>query len=276
MPYSLQKRAIRIRRPETGRRTEVLAGRCWSRGVLGRQPMTALSRPLCLPLDGSLALDVSRFAEVFAHQSAAVTGRDATLLEHESIGAIWQRWWGKGTSVKAPDSAVVHWLLEDARRRTFFSSRFAATATALAALDPEARCLLDHFRRSDTPRYEWAILGACGTSIPTHADMFGTASWNLLLSGRKTWRFWPPGPLPIGGDPPTLSFEQWEAQLVWIPEEWWHAVDYSEASLCLSKNLVLQRSLARIAEAAAGHDSQLEPHLMALIAIGEAEDALLC
>jgi histone arginine demethylase JMJD6 len=51
----------------------------------------------------------------------------------------------------------------------------------LNALPPEAR-----------PRWTWLMLGVCGTTTATHIDTLYSAAWNLLITGRKRWRFWAP------------------------------------------------------------------------------------
>ena len=136
----------------------------------------------------------------------------------------------------------------------------------LFELDPSVQCLLDLFRRPGMPLFEWAIMGPIATSIKAHVDIFGTASWNLLLCGQKTWKFWPPDANP-NRNSPIFTFKQNQAQLIWIPEGWWHGVDYHTAALCLSKNLVPMRSLPKIANAAVGRAPSLEPYLSALMSI---------
>ena len=58
---------------------------------------------------------------------------------------------------------------------------------------------------------------------------------NLMLSGKKSWRFWAPGTLaklshrdlptapPV--TPPAVSILQEEGDVLWIPPGWLHAVD---------------------------------------------------
>lgn len=235
--------------------------------------MTVLSYPLCLQLDASIALEMLQFVEVFAQQPVVITNADGLPLESTQISEVWRRWWKQTSDAKAlADGAVVHWLLGNTDRHAFFVSRYYAVDQVLRELDRHAQCLLDRFRRPDMPLYEWAIMGPKGTRVRAHVDMFGTASWNLLLCGQKTWQFWPPVANP-NQSPPVFICNQGEGQLIWIPEDWWHAVDYHTSALCLSKNLVLVRSLPSIAEAVAGKAPSLEPYLSALMAIRSQIDA---
>ncbi|MET3234182.1 UNVERIFIED_ORG: hypothetical protein ABIC54_006398 [Burkholderia sp. 1263] len=225
-----------------------------------------LMRPLVLP-SGKCQLDqASRFACVFGDELAAVTGERGQHLGNVTIRELYSAWWGgDARNGFVGEDAIVHWPLKTEVVRAFFSAQLSAAAVQLQLLDSQSGCLLDRFRRPDTPIYEWVILGPARTQVGTHRDMFGTASWNLLLSGRKVWRFWAPGASPRS-TPPALEFEQGPNDLVWIPENWWHAVEYRTSALCLSKNLVLPRSLAAIARAADGLDSDLSLHLCAVLA----------
>ena len=130
--------------------------------------------------------------------------------------------------------------------------------------------MLDEFRRDETPHYLWAIVGPSGSSVKVHQDMFGTASWNVLLSGSKQWTFWAKHKSPAT-DAPCMSFEQRSGQIVWIPEDWWHCVTYHEPSLCISKNLVLRRTLSSVRMRVGETKSALSRHLAAVATLNLCE-----
>lgn len=227
----------------------------------------ALSRPIALRIDEGGTVDAARFARTFADRSVALTGSKGEFLGSATIRQLHGAWWcGETDCAALGDGAILHLPLTSQALRVFFSAQLTAVAAHLQYLDARSGCLLDRFRRVDTPLYEWVILGPSGTQVGAHRDMLGTANWNLLLSGRKLWRFWDTGALPQI-DAPALEFEQRANDLIWIPENWWHEVEYRTCAVCLSKNLVLPRSLGAIARAASGLDKRLSPHLNAMLAI---------
>ncbi|WP_250518533.1 hypothetical protein [Caballeronia sp. ATUFL_M1_KS5A] len=174
-----------------------------------------LMRPLILPSGKCQPDQASRFARVFGDDLAAITGERGQHLGNVTIRELHNAWWGHGARKGfAGDNAIVHWPLKTKIVRAFFSAQLSAAAVQLDLLDSQSGCLLDRFRRPNTPIYEWVILGPAGTQVGTHRDMFGTASWNLLLSGRKVWRFWAPEASPLA-TPPALEFEQGPNDLVW-------------------------------------------------------------
>eukprot|EP01052_Picozoa_sp_SAG31_P037111 SAG31_NODE_4740_length_2988_cov_1.861890_2_plen_151_part_00 len=61
------------------------------------------------------------------------------------------------------------------------------------------------------PDYRWLLIGGARSGQTWHTDPNGTSAWNLTLSGRKRWLFFPPnGPPPPGVVPATGSgTEDW-------------------------------------------------------------------
>jgi hypothetical protein len=172
--------------------------------------------------------------------------------------------------VAASEGHVVHWPLKRRCSDDLLAPVLREAERAIAALGCETACVLDEFRREETPHYLWVILGPPGSRVRTHRDMFGTASWNLLLCGHKQWTFWAPH-RSSEADAPCLRFEQRPGEIIWIPEDWWHSVTYDEPSLCLSKNLVLRRSLATVRYRVGETEPALARHLAAVAALGRYE-----
>lgn len=224
--------------------------------------------PALVDLDLPATVSAARFSERYWEEHAVITGPDGAPIEKVRLGAVYQLWW---TTREAADTAasaghVVHWPLKRLCSDDLLAPVLREAERAIATLGSETACVLDEFRRKETPHYLWAILGPPGSRVRTHRDMFGTASWNLLLSGRKQWTLWAPHRSPEA-DAPCLRFEQRPDEIVWIPEDWWHSVIYDEPSLCLSKNLVLRRSLTTVRERVGETEPALARHLAAVAAV---------
>lgn len=160
-------------------------------------------------------------------------------------------WWNTADDLAydppAPQSHVVHWPLTracDITRPPFHA--FAEVTSLLSGIDPALTCLFDQYRYARTPDYSWVILGPAGTVVRPHRDMFHTASWNLLYAEQKTWQFWRPTRARADGLAPDIEMVQQPGELIWIPEDWWHSVRYHGPAICLSRNLLLRRSLDQV------------------------------
>jgi hypothetical protein len=230
--------------------------------------MVSSREPVLVEVSPDALLEVAAFFQQFGGENAWITGAQAARIEQLRLGDLYERWWVKVDSSRAEALAghVVHWPLAGRYEDSLLAPAVFGAQRTIASLGPETGCLLDRFRRSDTPHYLWAILGPAGSRGSVHQDFFGTASWNFLLSGRKLWNFWAARQSPEIATP-CVSFEQRPGQIVWIPEDWWHSVTYCEPSFCLSKNLVLLRSLAKIKIRAGDTDARLARHLAALSAL---------
>lgn len=225
--------------------------------------------PVLVDLGLPVTVSAARFSERYGNEHALITGPDGAAIEKVRLGTVYERWWTEPKAAEAAASAgyVVHWPLKRRYYEDLFAPMLREAERAIAALGSETACVLDEFRREETPHYLWAILGPAGSLVQTHRDMFGTASWNALLSGRKQWTFWAPHQCPKA-NPPCSRFEQRPGEIVWIPEDWWHGVTYDEPSLCLSKNLVLRRSLAMVRDRVGETEPALAHHLAAVAALG--------
>lgn len=229
-------------------------------------------KPVLESLSRYAMVSPTTFSESYAEEHAWITGRDGEPIEKLRFSTLYERWWIQPEATKAAASAgqVVHWSLKNRCRDDLIAPILLEVERVIAALDPDTVCVLDEFRREETPLYLWAILGPAGTLVKTHQDMFGTASWNLLLSGSKQWTFWAKEKSP-DVDAPCFSFQQNPSQVIWIPEDWWHRVTYDESSLCLSKNLVLRRTLPIVQKRVAADESVLARHLAAVAALRHCE-----
>lgn len=97
------------------------------------------------------------------------------------------------------------------------------------------------------PGFRWILIGPAGSGSRMHVDVFGTASWNVVLLGEKLWCFHPPGEL-AGESPQTMYCVQRAGDLVYIPSGWWHAVENLDASICVTENLVDEANVRVVAE----------------------------
>lgn len=230
--------------------------------------MLSSQEPLLIELGLPATVSAARFSECYKDEPALITGADGASIEKVRLGTVYERWWETTEAADAAASAghVVHWPLKRRCADELVAPVLREAERVIAALGSETFCVLDEFRRNETPHYLWAILGPAGSRVRAHQDMFGTASWNALLSGCKQWTFWAPHRCPEA-DPPCTRFEQRPGELVWIPENWWHRVTYDEPSLCMSKNLVLRRSLTTVRERVGQTEPALARHLAAVAAI---------
>ncbi|RCW23340.1 JmjC domain-containing hydroxylase [Ciceribacter lividus] len=156
-------------------------------------------------------------------------------------------WWQNRSAAPAEEAlsgTVVHWpIREDDNHSARLQGVIDDVTRYIVDGHADRSSIFDLYDFPQIPRFAWAIIGPKSVPVNAHQDMFGTASWNLLYSGRKEWSFWAPDLHAIGGHPPFTTFEQCPGELVWIPENWWHSVRYRDASICFSKNLILRRSV---------------------------------
>lgn len=137
----------------------------------------------------------------------------------------------------------------------------------LTALPQEAR-----------PKWTWVMLGVAGTTTSTHVDTLYSAAWNLLVTGRKRWRFWPPawscrrGLIPelppelaavsAAGAVEGYETEQSPGDLIYTPTGWAHEVLNLESSISITGNYL---NHGNIASAAALLSAAGEPATAALL-----------
>lgn len=205
-------------------------------------------------------LNLHNLLSLIGEEEVNVTDQNNSEVKGARLSAILQEWGGfpgKSLSDSAHCNHVVHWPVE---RAGSFTSAFRAIESDvqrnLADQLVDASCILDSRPNANISRFEWVILGPSGLVVKEHQDMFGTATWNLLLSGKKEWVFRRPNSAVDGSCNPKIMI-QLPGDIVWVPEYWWHSVVYKDTSVCLSKNLVVRRSTTEIA----GNMLQAAPHL---------------
>jgi hypothetical protein len=79
------------------------------------------------------------------------------------------------------------------------------------------------------PGWQWIIFGPAGAGLPEHEDMLGTATWNALIAGEKSWT--------LHGDAP-IRFVQRPGDIIYLPSGVPHSVEYDATSIALSENIV--------------------------------------
>lgn len=182
----------------------------------------------------------------FSDEMIEISGRQNNFIESVQVSALKNRWFSV-ESVPMADTcvgAVVHRPIGSTRQDDVLNVQIQLCDASFKVMSE-----LERIPAARVPIMKWLILGPGGTFVSTHQDVVWTASWNLLVSGRKRWRLWPPASeCPSGA--PTHVFVQDEGEAIWIPEGWWHDVVYEVASICISKNLVMRRSRRRAQDVA--------------------------
>jgi hypothetical protein len=86
------------------------------------------------------------------------------------------------------------------------------------------------------PYAEWISLyaGPAGTSTPVHQDVFSTHTWLAMIRGTKHWRVWSPAADWRNSDP--IEFFLSDGDLLYLPPDWWHAVENRTATIAISGN----------------------------------------
>jgi len=67
-----------------------------------------------------------------------------------------------------------------------------ALGSGSAELLPPPGGLFSLFPQARRPPFRTLIIGGVGSHSGLHVDSFNNTGWNVLLQGRKLWRFWPP------------------------------------------------------------------------------------
>ena len=147
-----------------------------------------------------------------------------------------------------------------------------ALASIAARTDLEAAAARELARER-----RYVLAGPAGAGTRFHVDPDGTDAWNLLLSGRKTWAFYPPAAAP----PPRARFAprlvtrastvwttepharawfadpaadavvlaQNEGDLVYVPAGFWHATLCDAASVAVTQNVAGRHNAKAVATA---------------------------
>lgn len=204
-----------------------------------------LSFPVCDTLPYRSASD---FILQFGDALIEVTDSKGVLVDNIQLDTL-VTWWQNRSATPNEEALrghVVHWCIHKNRNSAALQDVLDIVAEKLTTISPHLKCIFDPYDFDQIPRFAWAIIGPKAVMVKAHQDIFGTASWNLLFSGRKEWQFWDPKLRSVEGNFPSFSFEQNPGDLVWIPENWWHSVNYMDASICFSKNLILKRTVENV------------------------------
>lgn len=190
--------------------------------------MVPCMRPAGKELNSRKAI-LSNFGEC----RGVVTGRSGDWLRHSSLSDLVAEWFSH-----KPSSAhieVCHWPLPNKL------TAFPDPDDPLGIATSSTFCLLDIYRQPWFPHWEWLVVGSQATKVSIHQDFYGTGSWNLLIEGKKERRFWSRecGKEAVAiRQRPELEFTQLSGDLIWIPEMWWHEVNYLAPSIAVTKNVV--------------------------------------
>jgi histone arginine demethylase JMJD6 len=153
--------------------------------------------------------------------------------------------------------------------------------TTLTDIDPQlvARVLrpvrelnwLSSLPNEMRPSWYWLMAGQAGTGTPLHVDSMASAAWNLLITGRKIWRFLPPaeavhlGMIPIAPayyEFQPVEFEQTPGDLLFTPSGWAHAVENPTETIAVTGNYI--------------GEANIDFAISYFEAVGEHNNALLC
>jgi histone arginine demethylase JMJD6 len=101
------------------------------------------------------------------------------------------------------------------------------------------------------PKWTWLMIGTRGTETRLHIDTIYSAAWNLLVTGQKHWRFYPPtwslnqGYLPAlpqalaeTSEDECFAVTQLPGDLIYTPTGWAHEVFNAEGSISLTGNYI--------------------------------------
>lgn len=188
--------------------------------------------------------------DYLADTACPITDAQGRLIETSSVTGLFDRW--SAPEAKAAAAYEVAHVPLSPPGSAHPLQRFLEQRLGVDAL-----CLLDHYRQSIVPVWEWVIFGPEWISVAAHIDMVATDSWNLLIEGEKFWTMWIPAAsaTPKGwarsgteGEEAAISTVQQPGDLIWIPNGVRHAVEYRQPSICWSKNLVRRANLAAVSK----------------------------
>jgi histone arginine demethylase JMJD6 len=102
------------------------------------------------------------------------------------------------------------------------------------AVPPCFSSWLEHLSASVRPEFRWIYLGPAGSGTRLHTDVWDTAAWNALLSGRKAWTFF------CRDTSGTTVFRcvQRAGDIIFTPSGCPHAVSNLSRTLALTENFV--------------------------------------
>lgn len=119
--------------------------------------------------------------------------------------------------------------------RWCFSSSFPELG-AQYRRPPHFPCWTDRLPLEIRPSWKWLYIGPPRSGSALHRDFMGTAAWNVLFVGQKTWRFYPPG--MRYRRTAALACVQRAGDIIFTPSNWWHQVTNDTCTLALTENFV--------------------------------------
>src|SRR5947209_214798 len=143
--------------------------------------------------------------------------------------------------------------------RWCFSSAFPELA-AQYRRPPHFPCWTDLVPHEVRPSWKWLYMGPRGTGSVMHRDFMGTAAWNVLFAGEKTWRFYPPHQkshvyagevdafrpdyvqFPLFAEAEGLVCVQRPGDIIYTPSKWWHQVRNESCTLALTENIISEHN----------------------------------
>jgi hypothetical protein len=100
-------------------------------------------------------------------------------------------------------------------------------------------CWSDCLPADVRPTWKWLFIGPARSGSAMHRDFLGSAAWNMLFEGEKTWWFYPPQPTePSNRDAGVLSCVQRPGDIIYTPSNWWHQVRNETPTLALTENFI--------------------------------------
>lgn len=116
--------------------------------------------------------------------------------------------------------------------------------------------------------WRWIFAGPAGSGSPLHVDTLGTSAWNVVITGRKRWRFFSPDQVrllyrgavdcfapdlaahPLFARACAIECVQEPGELVFTPSGWWHQVVNEAAGISITENFINHANLQHVIRAA--------------------------
>ncbi|NEQ68258.1 MAG: cupin-like domain-containing protein [Symploca sp. SIO2D2] len=121
-------------------------------------------------------------------------------------------------------------------------------------------------REDDDYFLRWIYMGPTNTGSPMHRDVLDTSAWNVVLSGKKEWLFYPPDETENLYDGAVDGFNvnlntyprfknakgytciQEKGDLIFTPHLWWHQVRNIEGGISLTENFINDSNIDTVAK----------------------------
>ncbi|KPA90318.1 cupin-like domain-containing protein [Pseudomonas sp. RHF3.3-3] len=118
------------------------------------------------------------------------------------------------------------------------------------------------------PQWRWMFIGPAGSGTHLHVDVLDTSAWNVVITGRKRWRFYSPDQQalmyqghvntfepdltahPLFAQAQAIECVQQPGDLVFTPSGWWHQVLNERGGISITENFIDRANLERVKQAA--------------------------